>query len=268
MLSIQNNNPYQAYPMYLRAGSVTVLDNSPLTEQELELARDYQDYLEWGRLSGQVARAVKEAGEGNPVDMPDELLQYFEKAHAGGFNNVMSHLHKISYSPIFGAVFEGEDFDLPEQGFRFSSADNSMSFGIGSVIVAHNKARDIYLRIFNDTLGYIHPDDYKDGTYTGVYNPGTDIDYLNVFSSLMEGLKYGNANWGHNADLNNDILEMLKQIGIDTSKEFSINNLTFSVVDGVLQTIGNRPNGTQFGAAYLNALLKKAYEQNMMYEDT
>jgi len=266
MISVQNYNPFQVYPMYKNASNVTVLGNAPLTDQELSLAKDYQDFLEWGRLSGLAIRAAKDAGEGVSVEMPDELRQYFDKAKAGGFDNVMNHLHKMSYSPLFGTIFEGYDYDLPNQGFQLNAANNSISFGVGSVIAVHNANRDIYLRVYNDTLGYIHPDDYMNGTYTGVYNPGTNIDYLHVFSSLIEGLKYGNANWSHNVDLNNDILQMLKQIGIDTSKEFSINNKTFSVIDGVVQTTGNGPSGTQFGAAYLNALLTKAYEQNMLYD--
>jgi len=69
----------------------------------------------------------------------------------------------------------------------------------------------------------------------------------------MRGLMNGNANWGHNIELNNNIISMLDKIGIDTSKEFFINGVSFSIVNGVLQTNGNGvSSGQNSGIPYLN----------------
>jgi hypothetical protein len=88
-----------------------------------------------------------------------------------------------------------------------------------------------------------------------------------VLNSVLRSLQAGYVKWNGNEDINNDVITMLNRIGIDTSKEFTINNVSYSVDEGVLRKSDGVTSISPFGIPYLNALLTKAYEQNMLYEN-
>jgi hypothetical protein len=66
--------------------------------------------------------------------------------------------------------------------------------------------------------------------------------------------------------MNDEILALVKKMGIDTGRDFTVNNTTFEIINGIVQTKGYSHAGSEKqGFEYLDGLLARAYEQNLMY---
>jgi len=265
MSTIQSYNPYQYHPIYTNSKSTTVLDDTLLTEKEIALANEYNDYLKMAQVTKKVLEIMANNGT-----MSDELKaekrMYHEKMREGAFENVFNMMNHKTTCPVTGITIihvGGQPYDLPAQDFKLNTANNSMTFGIGSVIPVRDPNSTVYLHVMDTSVGYLSPEELKSGIYYSHYRPKTEIEYDMAFDALINGIMGGNANWGHNMKLNDDIITMLERLGIDTSKDFSINDVSFSVKNGVLHATSNK-NGNYFGTSYLNALMIKAYEQNMI----
>ena len=253
MSAIQGNNLYMNHPIYTNSTHSTNLGSSLLTDEEAALANAYKNYLDWGQLACQELRAERNSG----IAVSDELRKYFEMAKAGAFDCVMDLMNTYSTCPITGLTITHigkQPYNLPEQGFRLDAERNAMYIGVGTRFVVRNdpKYDDVFLSIDDCSVGQTRYDQ-------------TDIKYALALDALIKGIMSGNANWGNNAKMNDDIIAMLNRIGLDTGREFYVNDVSLSVNGGILQTNGNAQNSNPFGTPYLNALLTKAYEQNMIY---
>jgi len=91
-----------------------------------------------------------------------------------------------------------------------------------------------------------------------------------AFMELIWAVTNGNgARWESDNEMGHEVLSLLKKMGIDTTREFTVNGIRFLHKDGAFQTLNYaKPmEAAKKGTEYLNDLLIKAYERNSIYED-
>ena len=255
------------YNWYARSVQPLDLGNSKLTAGELALAKEYEAYLEFNDIMNRNMR-----GEGteeteayirnrkeNPVLYKDQFKNVWRAMGVNIFDPEEINLVDITSLPAF---------NLPDSGFQINKATNSMTIGIGSFIQIGSRT----LSIMNNYIGIFDKDDKTHNNYgSGITiraqgTPGLADDYAMALRELLYAVGSKNANFGDNLPLNSQMLSLLRELGIDTSRDFTINDTQFEISNGILQTKGYiPPEEGPSGHEYLNAILLKAYEQNMMY---
>ncbi len=232
--------------------------DSALTEEELRLAKQYKEFINYGDL---FMSALK---KGEYSDQLHELTRLNKQTDM--FGDVIKKIGVVVDSTeLFVDITKRPAYNLPKQGFSLSRSENSFSFGIGSTITVG----DYYLRVLDNAVG-----SYPLGFEA---NPQSDIKILSVadtkphgnegraLDEIIHAVTSGSANWGNNMEMNGEILSFLNKIGIDTSKDFKINGVAFEVKSGVVQTKSySSPTQEASGHSYLNSLLARAYEQHLL----
>ena len=256
------------YNWYARSVQPLDLGNSKLTADELALAKEYEAYLEFNDIMNRHMRG--EGTEETEAYIRNRKENY--ELYKDQFRNVQRAMGIIVYDPEdirLVDITNLHSFNLPVGGFQLNKATNSMTIGIGSLIQIGNRTLCIksnYIGIYDKD--YDPSDDYGSGiTIRAQGTPGLADDFVIALRELLYAAGSGNADFGDNLPLNIQMLSLLRELGIDTSRDFTINNTQFEVWNGIIRTKGYTPpvEGPS-GHEYLNAILLKAYEQNMMYD--
>jgi hypothetical protein len=133
--------------------------------------------------------------------------------------------------------------------------DNFLDIAVGSVINIGGHS----LRVTATGIEVVSTDDADVDVEKGP-------DMAEALSNILYAAAHSNVSFG-DTELNDDALELLRDMGIDTTKTFKINTSKFVVDDGIIQGAVYNSKEKPYGTNYLNALLKKAYEQNMIYDE-
>ena len=255
------------YNWYARSVQPLDLGNSKLTAEELALAKEYEAYLEFNDI---INRNMRGEGTEETEAYIRNLKENYE-IYKNQFKNVQRAMGINILDPEDLNLVDITNlpaFNLPDGGFQINKAANSMTIGIGSLIHIGNRT----LSIMNNYIGIYDKDKKTSNEYgSGIIiraqgAPGLADDYAMALRELLYAVGNKNANFGDNLPLNSQLLSLLRELGIDTSRDFTINDTQFEIHNGILQTKGyTPPEEIPSGHEYLNALLLKAYEQNMMY---
>jgi uncharacterized protein (DUF2267 family) len=254
MISINTSNLecYAKYPLNVPPIS---LDDRPLDDKELYLAKGY---VAIEHASSMVARAIKgEQGE----DFEAQLRE------------AMAEMRKYpDFFKLTGQVFDCPQdfvdvnnlpsFNLSNQSYSVNRTTNSMTIGIGSVVnldgysfyVGDNRVELIFGDSLNASTGY----------------SDSNNNLAHALRELLWAAGYGKANFSDNSDLSNSMLTLLRKMGIDTNRDFRINDTVFEVKNGAVQTKEYTKIDSDLPLnpyAYLNAIVFKAYEQNLLPTD-
>ena len=182
----------------------------------------------------------------------DVLFMGEEEAKAG-----LAELHK-RLSINFGF----EPFNLPKQGYSVNSTLNAITIGIGSKVPMDG----YHLWVFEFMVGAV-----KNGTQpppdTAWYSDTTS-PYVLVLNRLLGAVSSENSSWANDPEMNRATLSFLRKLGVDTGRDFKINDIVFEVIDGIIQTKGYvAPQPRRFlGEDGLNKLVEKAYAKNIFYD--
>jgi len=257
------------YNWYARSVQPLDLGQSKLTADELALAKEYEAYLEFNDNINRLMRG--EGTEETEAYIRDRKENY--ELYKDQFKNVQRAMGII--------ISDTEDiklvditnlpaFNLPNGGFQCNKAENSMTIGIGSLITIGGRVLSImhnYIGIYDKDKK--PADDYGSGIAIRAQGaPGLTDELAAALRELLYAVGSGNANFGDNLPLNSQILTLLRELGIDTTRNFTINDTQFEINNGIVQTKDyTPPEESPSGYEYLNAILLKAYEQNMMYND-
>jgi hypothetical protein len=254
MISINTNNieRYAYSPLNLPP---TNLDDKPLDDNELYLAKGQIAVM---YASSMTARAIKgEQGEDFEAQLHDAMTEM--KKYPDFFK-----LTRQIYNEPPGLVDVNNlpPFNIPKQGFSVNKLTNSMTIGIGSVVNLDGYSFYINKNRVDLDFGNISI------ASTGYIDSNNNLAH--ALRELLWAAGSGEANFSDNADINNSMITLLRKMGIDTNREFKVNDTVFEIKNGVLQTKGYTVSKTHDYVnpnVYLNALAFKAYEQNMLPAD-
>ena len=211
----------------------------PLTEDELDLAKTYQFYL---NFNAAITRFAADSSDANREAFHEQATLSKQNPHQLRVISEALGLTIIDFDPSdpFKRV-EPTSFGLPKKNFSFDRANNSFTFGNGSKIN------------LGDHSIHVEANRVTESPYSEDYGHSWAI------TEIAYALKRGSAHF-KDEKCNEAVLALLDKIGIDTTKDFKINGLAFELKDGFVQTKDYSP----FGIPALQSLLTRAYEQNLM----
>jgi hypothetical protein len=157
--------------------------------------------------------------------------------------------------------------NLPPAEFSFNAPANAVQIGMGSKIPLGH----FNLHIHDNTIGAFQ---------NHVRNPSTDSEegrirsfYVQALSWLLHASHTGNAALNPNSTaysyaLNHSALSLLQRMGVDTSREFSINGTMFNARNGRIETQGYTPQNPNpvreyIGREGMRQIFARAYAQNL-----
>jgi hypothetical protein len=163
----------------------------------------------------------------------------------------------------------GRIANLPPGDFDIDKLANAVKIGMGSRIPMGRFS----LHLFDGIIGAFE---------NNVRNPQEAFDnntgqvrsvYPQALSWLLHAASTANSSLNTSTglldehDLNANVLSLLQKMGVDTSRDFSINGTTFEIRGGAVQTKGytpaRNPNQQFIGAEGMQNLLARAYAQNL-----
>ena len=137
--------------------------------------------------------------------------------------------HAFPYSSSGELSLHASKMPFLTHGLSYNASENSLRIGTGAVLNLGNGCR---LIAGNDSVK---------SEYNGS-NPHT-IEKLNSLEYLLTALIHiGDQQWTALSIFDDDtpmLIELLKQLGVDTSKEFKINNTLCEIRDGKLREVEN-----------------------------
>jgi hypothetical protein len=160
--------------------------------------------------------------------------------------------------------------NLPPGDFDIDKFANAVQIGMGSRIPMGRFS----LHLFDDMIGAFenhvrNPKDAFDNNTGGVRSV-----YPQALSWLLHAASTGNSSLNTSVglldehDFNANVLSLLQKMGVDTSRDFSINGTDFEVHNGKVQTKGytpaRNPNQQFLGAEGMQHLIERAYAQNLL----
>ena len=273
IMQIASTGTYQYSPETYKT-SCTVnssVSDKPLTDKELAFAKAFELHTAYDN-------ARKRLDDARSGTCEDEKIAAFEAALAirkEGMEN--RHLFTSDYYYAFGIVevFSAEEtyaqltalmekasnpkLDLPHQGYSFNAASNSIKLGIGSKIPMDGFVLEIdWLMAFR--------------TLNGQRLTSISSD-VNALQGLIYAAISGNCRWGDATpppdrvgNDNSGTIAFLRKLGVDTSRDFSINGTVFEIKDGFLQTKGYVAPEQKpiLGFEGFSELLYRAKAQNLL----
>lgn len=232
--------------------------NIPLTDEELDLAKEFKDYLDYSSSLSDIAK-------NGYISEEDREKISKSKSTQNRFNNVISAMGVNFINPYEAPPQMGEEpsFEIPKGNASINSFENSINLTRGGRI--------------NISGGYIYIADGHVSTFPNNMVFGGDLTeetcyydytrkgYSNSIKALIGAVESGNSRF--TKEVSDNVLNLLSsEMGIDITKDIKINGVEFEVVDGCLQTKGYvKPEEEKsLGSDYLQGLLEKAYEQNLL----
>jgi len=163
----------------------------------------------------------------------------------------------------------GQMANLPQGEFIFDQFENAVKIGMGSRIPMGRFSLHLFDGIIGAFENHIrNPQDAADTTGR------VRSVYPQALSWLLHAASTGNSSLNTSTgllnehDLNSNVLSLLQKMGVDTSRDFSINGTTFEVCGGKVQTKGytpaRNPNQQFIGAEGMQHLIARAYAQNLL----
>jgi hypothetical protein len=240
--------------------SVYNSNNKALTAEELDLVREYEEYL---KHNDYIFKKLR--GEIDAEDLDELIRPEKDPLNPRPFDNISRIIGMQIYNrnDLMNDITQKPVYNLPHQGFSINTKTNSITLGIGSKIPLGGH----YLYIY-DNIVSTFPSNYKsnkEDTGLKILMGVKNSNETKALEELIYGVESGNANWGTNSKMNSAILSLLMKMGVDTSRDFSINGVAFEVKDGIVQTKNYvAPQNEPLGFCYLNNLITRAYEQNLI----
>ena len=229
----------------------------PLTEQELHLARDFKTYSKYVDMAFRHAAGLK---DGNADEDLWHELKALRKCpeFRESFQNIMHHTGLLTADALYYLCITNlPDFNLPRQRFSFDAASNSITLGIGSEIRLGNA-------LFEVGSNFIL---FRHGTTQGVPQGavGALMNLIHIVTSGSGGFWGSGASDGVWLQKNSEAKNLLRELGVDLSRDFIINGVAFEVRGGTVQTKGftSQPIVEVDRFAHLRGLVTRAYEANL-----
>jgi hypothetical protein len=159
--------------------------------------------------------------------------------------------------------------NVPPGDFIFDEFANAVKIGMGSRIPMGRFS----LHLFDGIIGAFenHVRDPQNAFDNNVGN--VHSVYPQALSWLLHAASTANSSLCTSTgllsehDLNANVLSLLQKMGVDTSRDFTINDTTFEVRGGSVQTKGytpaRNPNQQFIGAEGMQNLVARAYAQNL-----
>ncbi|MCL1842638.1 MAG: hypothetical protein FWF79_02375 [Defluviitaleaceae bacterium] len=206
---------------------------------------------------------------------PDSWGEFFYAMHGRELPVVVT---KNSFAGAFGGLWARTDYsfmDIPPGEFSFDSRENAVQIGMGSKIPLGHFSLHVHdktIGAFHNHVQDPHPDDTeREGRVRSFY-----VQSLNW---LLRASHTGNASLNTSSTeysdaLNHSVLSLLQRMGVDTSREFSINGTTFNVRNGRVETQGytpftnSNPVREYIGADGMRQIFARAYAQNLFNPTT
>ena len=240
--------------------------NCPLTPDELALAKEVRDRNKWSSLLFQKLKSEcdeeraalhekmlekRENGFLRPASQAWQTATGLQIFTGEDFEIAMQYLrHGVGFDP-FSRIPQVPAFGLPNGGFSFNAATNTINIGIGSRI----QMDGFFLEVLaNTVVARSHNGSVSE---KGMF-------YANALNSLLRGVGV-DASWGYDDSSLQGVLRFLQNIGVDTNRPFFINSTQFEMQNGKLRTVGQTTKqDLQFwGFEGLNRLVQRAYAQNL-----
>ncbi len=259
--------------------SENVTENSgtsrALTEEELELAKEYKDFKEYSEFLSEAFF--------NKTYTREEINAVIGAHKVGGQTGISANisaaqgvqvlelnngrLTPVEVSPSvrkFTESVERPPFNIPKGNVQVDKDNNTIEFAIGGKI--------------NLGFGYIYISDNHVSAfkYDQVFGDGVTLEnsqldytkegYAGIVQSIINASEKTNEKFSKS--FSEKAINFLDEVmGMDTTKDMHINGTTFEVVDGQLQTKGyvySKEEVMPEGMKYLRNLLERAYEQNLI----
>ncbi|MCL1883439.1 MAG: hypothetical protein FWF81_06795 [Defluviitaleaceae bacterium] len=153
------------------------------------------------------------------------------------------------------------NFNLPRQDFNFDEIANAIIMGIGSRIqMGHYQLHVLDYKVAAFT------NDWRDPRDGSVQLGNTVSAYTQPLEWLLRASESGNASLAYEKEINTNALSLLKKMGVDTSRAFSINGTMFEIRNGVIQTKNFTPQQPRqlLDVDGLNRLVERAYAQGLL----
>lgn len=229
-----------------------------LTEEEISLAKEFKDYLEY-------SSSLNEQAERGYLTEEDKVEIAKSKTNPNRFRNVIETMGVNFINPYELPTQMGEEpsFDIPQGNVSINREDNSINLARGGRININGGyiyIADGHISTFPNNMVF-----GGDLTEETCYNDFAGKGYIPAIKGLINAVEKGNSRFSEEGS--EKILSLLSnEMGIDTSKDIKINGVTFEVVDGCLQTKGYvEPEKEKvLGRDYLQNILERAYEQNLL----
>lgn len=254
----------------------------PLTDREARLAWEWNKWSQWNSMLMHIFR-------GNATEEERQEMAEFRLRHRlgtdqfsllgefkedNGMINPFGGQHRID--PAAVSFVEIRKFPVSNQSFRMDRASNSLTIGIGSRVAISGipfrmevGERMILWDSGNRSLTRQEQD---------LMNQHS-MALRNLLHSLNnpDGIRIASDSPMHRAGDGNDVLALLQGMGIDTSRPFTINGMRFFPRNGAIYsenfvqpspppavpTWEEHMVNNERGKAFLNDLVRRAYEQNL-----
>ncbi len=253
--------------------SVTEDSRVGLTEEELKLAMEYKEESEYQKFLTDAFINKKYTRE--------EINAVIGARKASGKTSTSANmaaaygvilLDKDTRVPVsvsasmrrFEERVERPQYNIPRGNVQVDEANNTINFARGGRI-------DISLGYIyiaeNHVSAFTHDQEFKNGsTVENWQTDYTEEGYTGIVNALIEASEKNNDRF--TKSFSEKTLKFLEGVmGMDITKDININGTTFEVVDGQMQTKGyvySKEDVTPDGIKYLQSLLDKAYEQNLI----
>ncbi|MCL1862147.1 MAG: hypothetical protein FWF78_01105 [Defluviitaleaceae bacterium] len=260
---------------------------NPLTAQEIKFAKAFKIHQQAREKIQQLKASVgAETAEDilSKANECEETKGALDEIIALRRDNHDLFTHEFSYA-MFGikvmgslqwqaelleAIARGTNSarNFPQGDFNFDEQTNAITLGMGSKIpMGHYN-----LHIFDDIMGAFenHVRNPQDRTQIEGRVPSV---YLTALSWLLFASQTRNSSLGTNIaysddkQLNSNVISLLQKMGVDTSRDFSINGTTFEIRNGKVQTQGYTPRGNLnasfIGEEGMREIMARAYAQNL-----
>lgn len=236
-------------------------ENTNLTEDEVTLAKEYEEYIEFNRL---FTEAFNKEQNGEVLDDACGVLKDY-KDRGKDFKNVFKAIGIQIFDTTVRDLTNRPTFNIPEGRTRIDVANNSLTLARGGRINVQNGYIYIaqnHVSVFsNDHKFNTNPDNVL--TEKNLLADQLDSGYSGIIMSLIDAVDTKNVRFTEEAT--EKALKLLgEEMGLNTNKPMYINGVVFEVVNGRLQTKGYTEPEQYDGFSYLNNLLQKAYEQNII----
>ncbi|MCL2224004.1 MAG: hypothetical protein FWB96_03440 [Defluviitaleaceae bacterium] len=255
----------------------------PLTLQELAFAKAFKIYEKRNEGLRMMLAAMESGDEAKKAEARElraearRLQQEHSELFSPGFwGEFFYALHGKEPLTILdpnsfteSRARHGKTFqDLPQGGFSFSEFANALLIGMGSKIPMGH----FNLHVYDNTVGAFQnhvsrPSIDNDGRVRSVYTQALNW-LLHASQTGNSSLNTSHSPFNNDSELNRNVLSLLEKMGVDTSREFSINGTTFHVRNGRVETQGYtpfvNPNPVReyIGAEGMRKLLARAMSQS------
>ena len=263
-------------------------EDPPLTQDEKRLAYEWRVFSTWKNSLLNVSKALR-SGDEHAINQASEDLMALGQGHRHLLNNPESILwqFKAENGGIVPASIKPSTIEIafsenrfPYQSLRVNSATNSMTIGRGSTLLIDGFRFTVERFIIQ-----------RDLTNDNRNLPESVSQRVRDFSDFLSTLSNGHGvlldpNHEVIGEYSRNVLSILQDLGIDTSRSFTINGIRFTARDGEVYTADrelppriitspeeraalieaqSREQQERWaqGKLFLNKLVLRAYEQNL-----